>query len=81
MKKLFSLFLPLLLIVACGEKTTTTSTAYNILDSIPNEKPILEDKYNLNKENFKKKVMKLFGMQVEKQKIFMQLLLCIQTKL
>ncbi len=54
MKKLFSLFLPLLLIVACGEKTTTTSTAYNILDSIPNEKPILEDKYNLNKENFKK---------------------------
>ena len=54
MKKLLSSLLLMLLIVACGEKIPTANISHNILDSIPNERPILEEKYNLNKENFNK---------------------------
>ena len=52
MKKLLSSLLLLLLIVSCGKQQTVVSTSYNILDSIPKEKPILEGKYNLDKAKF-----------------------------
>lgn len=52
MKKQLSLILLLLLIAACGKKSTSTSTGYTILDSIPKEKPLLEEKYNLDKTKF-----------------------------
>lgn len=52
MKKQLSLILLLLLIAACGKKSTTVSTGYTILDSIPKEKPLLEEKYNLDKAKF-----------------------------
>lgn len=52
MKKSLSSILLLLLIIACGGKKAHTSTSCNILDSIPKERPILEEKYNLDKEKF-----------------------------
>jgi len=52
MKKLLSSLLLLLIIVACGEKRTPVVENYNILDSIPKERPVLEDRYNLDKTKF-----------------------------
>ncbi len=51
----------LLTIVACGEKKAPVSTSYNILDSIPNEKPIIEEKYTLDKAKFTQFVDVIFA--------------------
>ena len=61
MKKLLSLSLLLLFIVACVERKSPIATTYNILDSIPQERPVLEEKYNLNKEKFKHVVDVIFN--------------------
>ncbi len=52
MKNVLSLLTLLLLIVACGKVTPPASTGKNILDSIPKEKPVLEEKYTLDKAKF-----------------------------
>ena len=56
MKKILSSLLLMLLIVACGEKMPTANIHHNILDSIPKERPILDEKYNLDKAKFNKVV-------------------------
>ena len=61
MKKILSSLFLLLLIVSCVEKTPTANVSYNILDSIPEERPVLEGKYNLDKATFKNVVDVIFN--------------------
>ncbi|MBR5848306.1 MAG: carbohydrate-binding domain-containing protein [Bacteroidaceae bacterium] len=60
MKKVLSFIFSLLIMVACTQQKAPVTASHDILDSIPKEKPVLEEKYNLDKSKYDKVVDIIF---------------------
>ena len=56
MKNLIYVLLLSVLAVSCINGQRVETVRYNVLDSIPTEKPLLDEKYRFNTEDFKELV-------------------------